>query len=231
MDRPISELPLNARELELFGIVRQLEERHGIVISDVAVEQYNGGKPDEGPIRITPNQLASIVRLAPRLQPAISDDLTNDLTDRYRFVSRISFQKGEIEAAKKAIPSTEIQFERTECFGRCPAFIVTFRLDGTAEYVGRKFVENMGEHVGKIDLRSYGRLCWAIEKFNLSKLPSKYTANWTDDTTAVVRVKSQNSETVVEISDYGSQGPIELWMIHNVIDGLVSHIEWSVATQ
>ncbi len=67
MDRPISEPPLRADDLDLVEIVMELEERKGVEISDAAIERY-AGKLGKGQIRITPNQLVSLVREAPKLQ-------------------------------------------------------------------------------------------------------------------------------------------------------------------
>jgi acyl carrier protein len=66
MDKPISDPPLKADDLDLVEIVMELEERHGIEIADAAVERYIGGKLRKGPVPITPNQLALIVREAPK---------------------------------------------------------------------------------------------------------------------------------------------------------------------
>ena len=68
MDRSISDPPLNADDLDVVEIVMDLEERLGIEISDEAVERVGGGKLGGGPIRITPNQLVSLARQAPKLQ-------------------------------------------------------------------------------------------------------------------------------------------------------------------
>jgi acyl carrier protein len=62
MDRSITDPPLNADELDLVEMIMELEERHGIEISDAAVNRVTGGTLGKGPSRITPNQLASIVR-------------------------------------------------------------------------------------------------------------------------------------------------------------------------
>jgi acyl carrier protein len=66
MDKPISDPPLKADDLDLVEIVMELEERNEVEISDAAVERY--GKLGKGPIRITPNQLVAIVREAPKRQ-------------------------------------------------------------------------------------------------------------------------------------------------------------------
>ncbi len=67
MDKPISAPPLKADDLDLVELVMVLEERHGVTISDAAVERY-AGKLGKEPIRITPNQLVSLVREAPKGQ-------------------------------------------------------------------------------------------------------------------------------------------------------------------
>ena len=40
-------------------------------------------------------------------------------------------------------PLTEISLERTPCFGSCPVDKVVLRPDGTATYIGRRFVERV----------------------------------------------------------------------------------------
>ena len=68
MDKPISEPPLKADDLDLVEIVMELEERRDIAISDDAIERYAGAEFGKGPIRVTPNQLVLIVREAPKGQ-------------------------------------------------------------------------------------------------------------------------------------------------------------------
>ena len=66
MDKPLSDPPLKADDLDLVEIVLELEDHLGIEISDAALERYAGAVSGKGPPRITPNQLASIVRDAPK---------------------------------------------------------------------------------------------------------------------------------------------------------------------
>jgi acyl carrier protein len=68
MDKSISEPPLKAEDLDLFEIVMKLEQRQGIQISDAALERYLGKDWGKGPLRITPNQLVTIVREAPKME-------------------------------------------------------------------------------------------------------------------------------------------------------------------
>jgi len=68
MDKPISEPPLKADELDLVEIVLELEERLNVEISDDAVERYAGAKSGKQSLRITPNQLVSLAKEAPKPQ-------------------------------------------------------------------------------------------------------------------------------------------------------------------
>jgi acyl carrier protein len=68
MDRPISDPPLTADDLDLVEIVMELEDRLGIEIADADIEGQPGGALGKGPVRITPNQLAAVARKAPKAQ-------------------------------------------------------------------------------------------------------------------------------------------------------------------
>ncbi|MDC0600023.1 DUF6438 domain-containing protein [Flavobacteriales bacterium] len=39
-----------------------------------------------------------------------------------------------------------LRFERTMCFGQCPAFTLEVQLDGTASFKGRAHIKPLGEH-------------------------------------------------------------------------------------
>lgn len=68
MDRPISDPPWSADDLDLVEIVMELEKRLGIEIADASVERYLGGPLAKGPIRRTPNQLVAVARTSSRAQ-------------------------------------------------------------------------------------------------------------------------------------------------------------------
>jgi acyl carrier protein len=67
MDRPMSDPPLKADDLDLVEIVMEVEERLGIEIADDALERQ-GGRLEKGLVWITPNQLVSVARKAPKAQ-------------------------------------------------------------------------------------------------------------------------------------------------------------------
>lgn len=161
--------------------------------------------------------------------PVLEDEVSSapaDVPKRYQFIYSPGLSEDEYVAAQAGVPYGEIHFQRTGCFGECPAYTVTLRSDGTAQFVGESFVSNIGDYDGEVDIRRFGRLCWAIDRFKLDEFSSDFSGDWTDDATAKLTVKDRDNETVLQISDYGAHGPIELWAVHQIVDALASKIEW-----
>lgn len=154
---------------------------------------------------------------------------TDDVPEHYHFIYSAGLDDSEYLAARSGLPYKEIHFARTECYGKCPAYMVKLHSNGTAEYHGKAYVPNIGTYTGEIEVWDFARLCWTIDRLKLQNLSPDYSANWTDDTTATLSVTNRDSETVLEISDYGRQAPIELWAVHGLIDGLVGKIDWKLA--
>jgi acyl carrier protein len=67
MDKPISDPPLKADDLDVVEIVMELEERLDISIPDDAMDRRLGKDAGKWP-QITPNQLAAVVRECPKSQ-------------------------------------------------------------------------------------------------------------------------------------------------------------------
>jgi hypothetical protein len=150
-----------------------------------------------------------------------------EIPPQYRFIQDSGVDRDKIAATWDALPYTKIELERTECFGTCPSYIVTFNAGGSAHYVGRAYTAQTGEFDGEVDLTDYGRLCWLIERFDLLAGPQRYSANWTDAPTTLIRIQLRETGETIHISDYGDQGPVELWALFNAVDAVSGRIQWT----
>jgi hypothetical protein len=56
---------------------------------------------------------------------------------------------------------TSISLERTACYGECPIYSVDLHGDGTAEYLGLRFMEKEGPVLGQVG-EEFERLAWLI---------------------------------------------------------------------
>jgi hypothetical protein len=117
---------------------------------------------------------------------------------------------------------TEITLERTACFGACPMYKITLMRDGTATYVGRRFVDRVGTYKGNV--YGFERLAQFVESQGFFKLNNEYTVAVTDlPSTITSAVRQGQRKTIV---DYGNIAPLELWAIEQSIDGIVANTRW-----
>ena len=158
------------------------------------------------------------------------DTSVASVPSNYDFLKSNHSDADSLDSAIQSLPFDEIQLERTECYGSCPSYVITFRRDGTATYVGRSHVEKVGKYSGRVSGFDFGKLCWAIEKFDLWNLkPKTFESGTVDHPTTTLRILKRNNETPTEILEDGLPGPIELWVVQNSIDILASKITWTPA--
>jgi len=154
---------------------------------------------------------------------------------------------GDLNAAWANLPFDRITFERTTCFGACPAYKVTFyrgapksgRNESYADRFGRAelnvtrtslrdkyfphFPEAVGNFEGWVDISTFARLSYLIQNSGLH-LRDRYVAGWTDSASTIVSVSGPGiSKTIL---DYGGVGPIELWGIQESIDSAAKSVAW-----
>ena len=73
----------------------------------------------------------------------------------------------------------------------------------------------------------FARLCYLIERLGLPSLQRHYSFPATDQETVTLWIESSSSGVPPLIfSDYGEVGPIELWAVESVIDGMCEVAEW-----
>lgn len=122
---------------------------------------------------------------------------------------------------------SEISLEKTGCFGMCPIYKIILRRDGTATYIGTRFVPKIGTYQGKHEYR-FERLAELIYKQGFFNLKARYALPVTDQDTAIVSVVRSGKRKTVE--NYGGEAPVELWGIETVIDSIANEIKWKAKT-
>ena len=117
---------------------------------------------------------------------------------------------------------TEITLERTACFGTCPIYKLILKSDGTAVYIGTRFVERLGTYTAYVS--GFEHLAKIIEARRYFSLSDRYTKPVTDLPSAITSVVRNGKRKTVE--NYGNFGPLELWEIETLIDGVVANARW-----
>ncbi|MDF2674093.1 MAG: hypothetical protein K0R09_2361 [Clostridiales bacterium] len=118
----------------------------------------------------------------------------------------------------------EISMERVMSKEPYPVFKVTFRNNEEALYEGKYYVDKIGVFAGIIEDMDFKKLACLMEKLQFRNLREKYLIDGHDQPNVLTTVVYEDG--VKTVSNYGESGPVEIWAIEKVIDGLVEDIYW-----
>lgn len=109
-----------------------------------------------------------------------------------------------------------IAFYSTGCFGVCPSMYLEIDSTGMLYFYGGSFTEKEGFYSGKLSRSTFDKIRTEINCIALDSLQPLYQANWTDDQTCGVRIKT--ADTVYTSSAYGfDQEPVELRVLFHTL--------------
>ncbi|GAA4494626.1 hypothetical protein GCM10023172_05130 [Hymenobacter ginsengisoli] len=86
-------------------------------------------------------------------------------------------------ATAVATPKTQepvLVYQRTPCYGRCPAYTATVYADGRVEYDGQRFVPLLGKHTLSLPPAQVADMLAEAKRINFSALADQYAGHTTD---------------------------------------------------
>ncbi|UOQ99335.1 DUF6438 domain-containing protein [Hymenobacter sp. 5317J-9] len=116
---------------------------------------------------------------------------------------KVKIKKGKssqkpVAATKPAAEETPvITFERTPCFGTCPAFTMQVFADGRVLYEGRHGVPFVGKKELKISPAAVTDLLRQAKESHFDQFAAQYTQHTTDLPSTVIGVKQANGQLKV----------------------------------
>ena len=143
----------------------------------------------------------------------------------YRFLQHPGVGMEEMDSIWARLPYDSIYLRRDPCFGTCPSFDATFYRGGRARYHGERFVPNVGDFRGEVTVQDYGRLSYLLDRLDFMSLADSFSVPYTDLPGATMTV-SRRQRGVKSVHDYGYVGPVELWTVMQVFDGIAGRIQW-----
>jgi hypothetical protein len=87
--------------------------------------------------------------------------------------------------------------ERTPCFGKCPAYMITVQRDGSATYVGRSNAEREGTYTGKVDQTTMVKLFDKANAVGFFDMQDKYDGPITDIPSTIIRLNANGRDKKV----------------------------------
>ena len=157
--------------------------------------------------------------------PPARDSAPTPMPEYYRFLERSGVGIEDVDSIWARLPYDSIYLRREPCFGTCPMYDATLYRGGKARYHGTRFVEREGDFQGEVTLQDYGRLSYLLDHLGFMALPDSFSVSYTDLPGATM-VVGRRPEGVKAVHDYGYVGPVELWTLMEVFDGILGRIQW-----
>ncbi len=127
---------------------------------------------------------------------------------------------GGVESADSLFMS----FERTPCFGKCPAFKVNLYRNGYATYQGTQFAEYMGLHTGKVKPEIALEILSEAELIKFFDLEPKYDGPVTDLPSMIIEIKTNDKQHRVFSR---VKAPAELKTFGKYLDKVFAMVNWT----
>jgi len=117
-----------------------------------------------------------------------------------------------------------IGFYSTGCFGSCPSMYLEIDSIGNLLFNGKYYTEKEGLYSGVLSTKELETIKSEINTIQLDSLKKMYSANWTDDQTCGISIKTKDK--TYESSAYGfNKEPIELRILFHRLMELYKKVE------
>jgi len=131
------------------------------------------------------------------------------------------------------LKALSVSFERSVCYGTCPAYTVTIHGDGRVEYVGTKNVKESGTREGRVETAKIKILVSEFERAKFFSLSEDYSEGkcrcrvCTDMATAVTELSVKGKTHRVEHYYGCTCAPKALFELEAAIDKSVDTEQWT----
>lgn len=120
-----------------------------------------------------------------------------------------------------------ITLTRTVCFGFCPDYSVTITSDGEVTYVGRRFVNVVGEQHASAPRAEVQQLLARFDAVGFDGLRSEYRAQVTDlPTYTLVLERNGRRKSVVDYGGTGAGMPEAVRGLQDEVDRVAGTARW-----
>ena len=157
--------------------------------------------------------------------PGTQSDSSRAIAAMYRFLNEPGVSVESLDAIIARLPYDSIFLRRDPCFGTCPMYEATLYKNGRARYHGERFVERLGDYTGEVTVQDYARLSYLLDRLGFMSLPDSFSVPYTDLPGATLAAH-RNPGGFHSVSDYGYVGPVELWAMREVFDGILTKVPW-----
>ena len=134
----------------------------------------------------------------------------------------------EVFPADDSIPEDVIiRLNRTVCFGKCPAYLLTVKADGQVNFFGQDHTKTKGQAKDKISKEKVKQLLTEFKNAKFFELNDNYNSTNCSKDNPTIRTTLFINKKVKKIEhDLGCDAPQELTNLENQIDEIVGTEKW-----
>jgi hypothetical protein len=125
------------------------------------------------------------------------------------------------------LSSVIVRLERTACYGRCPAYSVEIRGDGSVTYRGTSSVAVVGQRNANISPEVVSRLVEQFRAANFFALEDRYESQITDNPTKVLTLEiGGQKKSVTDYVGLSVGMPSAVAVLENAVDDAAGTRRW-----
>ena len=132
--------------------------------------------------------------------PACAQKATSQKTK----AKKVSKKAGATKATPKTEAGPVLTFERTPCFGTCPAYSMKVFADGRVAYEGRRAVPTMGQKELKLSASAVADMLRQAQEAHFDQFQDRYSRNTTDLPSTIVGIRQANGQMKTVVVEEGA---------------------------
>lgn len=124
-------------------------------------------------------------------------------------------QEARLNATKaKNEAGPVLTFERTRCFGKCPAYVMQVFADGRVAYEGRRDVPVMGTKEFKLPAATVADLLRTAQEAHFDQFQNRYSQNTSDLPSTVVTIRQPNGQLKTVSVEEGEPANVRMFITY-----------------
>lgn len=139
---------------------------------------------------------------------------------------KVASENQKVSEQKKLLgkESVVLSFERTLCYGMCPAYKITVRNDGSALYEGYKFTEKIGNYQAVLSPEQFEAILNEAGQVGFFDMQNEYdNPAVTDLPSVMTMIEGPNGpKNVLDRMN----APAELKRLEKYLDGILLGLDW-----
>lgn len=118
------------------------------------------------------------------------------------------------ERAAKQAATPVLTFERTPCFGRCPAYAMQVYADGRVAYEGRRAVPLMGQQELKLPAATVAAMLRNAQEAKFEQFQERYAQNTSDLPSTVVGIRQPDGRLKTVTVEEGAPANVNMFFLY-----------------